>query len=214
MSLPDWIAPGRTALLIVDMQADFVSPDGAAGRWGADLSTVPAALAAAQRLAEAARAAKVPVVFAGLSTRPETDSPVLLERLRRRGGDPEVEAAICREGEAGSVFVGPLPQPNERIIRKTRYSAFWDTDLDEHLRAIAVDTIVLAGVTTECCVADTARDAFNLDYHVIVAADACAAYEPDLHACALKVMDLNTAIVTDTARILAAWDAELGRLGA
>lgn len=214
MSLPDWIASGRTALLIVDMQADFVSPDGAAGRWGVDLSTVPAALAVAQRLAEAARAAKVPVVFAGLFTRPETDSPVLLERLRRRGGDPEVEAAVCRDEEAGSVFVGPLPQPNERIVRKTRYSAFWDTDLDEHLRAIAVDTVVLAGVTTECCVADTARDAFNLDYHVIVAADACAAYEPDLHAGALKVMDLNTAIVTDASRILAAWDAELGRLDA
>jgi nicotinamidase-related amidase len=206
MSLADWVAPGRTALLIVDMQADFVSPDGAAGRWGVDLSTVSAALATAQRLAEAARAAGAPVIFAGLFTRPETDSPVLLERLRRRGGDPEVEAAICRDGEAGSAFVGPLPHPDEQVIRKTRYSAFWDTDLDAHLRASTVDTIVLAGVTTECCVADTARDAFNLDYHVIVAADACAAYEPDLHTGALKVMDLNTAIVAQVGDIVAAWE--------
>lgn len=206
MSLPDWIAPQRTALLIIDMQADFVSPDGAAARWGADLSTVPAALEAAQRLAEAARAASVPVIFAGLFTRPETDSPVLLERLRRRGGDPIAEATVCRDGEAGSAFVGPQPQPHELVIRKTRYSAFWQTDLDARLRAMGVDTVVLAGVTTECCVDGTARDAFNLDYHVIVAADACAAYEPDLHAGALKVMDLNTAIVTDTAKIMAAWN--------
>ncbi len=205
MSLQDWIAPERTALLIIDMQADFVSPDGAAGRWGADLSSVPAAVSAAQRLAEAARSTGVPVIFTGLFTRPETDSPVLLERLRRRGGDPEVEAAICRDGEAGSAFVGPQPGPGELVVRKTRYSAFWETDLDEHLRAIGVDTVVLAGVTTECCVDGTARDAFNLDYHVIVAADACAAYEPDLHVGALKVMDLNTAIVTDTARITTAW---------
>lgn len=206
MSLADWVAPNRTALLIVDMQADFVSPDGAAGRWGVDLSTVPAALEAAKALAEAARAAGVPVIFAGLFTRPETDSPVLLERLRRRGGDPEVEAAICRDGEAGSAFVGPLPQPDERVIRKTRYSAFWNTDLEGHLRALGVDTVVLAGVTTECCVADTARDAFNLDLHVIVAADACAAYAPDLHAGALKVMDLNTAIVSQAGDIAAAWE--------
>ncbi|NQE64918.1 cysteine hydrolase [Caulobacter sp. RHG1] len=207
MSLQHWIAPERTALLIIDMQADFVSLDGAAGRWGADLSAMPAALDAAQRLAKAARAAGVPVIFTGLFTRPETDSPVLLERLRRRGGDPEVEAAICRDGEAGSAFVGPQPGPGELAVRKTRYSAFWETDLDEHLRAIGVDTVVLAGVTTECCVDGTARDAFNLDYHVIVAADACAAYEPDLHVGALKVMDLNTAIVTDTARITTAWGA-------
>lgn len=205
MSLPDWIAPKRTALLIIDMQADFVSPDGAAARWGADLSTLPAALEAAQKLAEAARAAGVPVIFTGLFTQTETDSPVLLERLRRRGGDPAIEAAFCREGEAGSAFVGPQPQPGERVIRKTRYSAFWQTDLDTRLRAMGVDTVVLAGVTTECCVDGTARDAFNLDYHVIVAADACAAYEPDLHVGALKVMDLNTAIVTDTAGIAAAW---------
>lgn len=203
--LPDWIAPGRTALLIIDMQADFVSPEGAAGRWGADLSTVPAALAAAQGLAEAARAAGVPVIFAGLFTRPETDSPVLLERLRRRGGDPEIEAAVCRDGQPGSAFVGAQPRPGEQVIRKTRYSAFWNTELDAHLRAMAIDTVVLAGVTTECCVDDTARDAFNLDYHVIVAANACAAYEADLHAGALKVMDLNTAIIADTADVAAAW---------
>lgn len=206
MSLVEWIAPGRTALLIIDMQADFVSPDGAAGRWGADLSTVPGALAAAQGLAEAARTAGVPVIFAGLFTRPETDSPVLLERLRRRGGDPETEAAVCRDGQPGSAFVGPQPQLGERVIRKTRYSAFWNTDLHQHLRAMGVDTVVLAGVTTECCVDDTARDAFNLDYHVIVAADACAAYEPDLHAGALKVMDLNTAIVAQVGDIAAAWE--------
>lgn len=207
MSLEDWIAPSRTALLVVDMQADFASPEGAAGRWGLDLSTVPDALAAAERLARAARAAKVPVLFAGLFTSPGTDSPAWNERMRRRGGDPDVEAALCREGAPGSAFVGPWPASGEIVIRKTRYSAFWNTDLDARLKALGVDTLVLAGLTTECCVADTARDAFNLDYHVFVVADACAAYEPGLHAGALRILDLNTAILTDAAGVAAAWGA-------
>jgi nicotinamidase-related amidase len=205
MDLRDWIAPGRTALLIIDMQADFASPEGIAGRWGLDLSTVPAALAAADRLAQSARVAKVPVVFAGLFTTPATDSSAWNERMRRRGGDPDVEAALCRDGEPGSAFVGPEPAPGETVIRKTRYSAFWDTDLDARLKAMGVDTLVIAGLTTECCVDGTARDAFNLDYQVFIAADACAAYEPDLHAGALKMLDLNTAILTDSASVAAAW---------
>jgi nicotinamidase-related amidase len=207
MGLKDWIAPGRTALLIVDMQADFASPEGAAGQWGLDLSTVPAALAAAERLAQAARAAKIPVVFAGLFTTPETDSSAWNERMRRRGGDPTLDAALCRADASGSAFVRPQPEPGELVVRKTRYSAFWGTDLDARLKGLDVDTLVLAGLTTECCVDGTARDAFNLDYHVFVAADACAAYEPDLHAGALKMLDLNTAILTDSASVAAAWSA-------
>lgn len=207
MSLRDWIAPGRTALLVVDMQVDFASPEGLAARWGLDLSTVPAALAAAQRLADAARAADVPVVFVGLFTTPETDSDVWDERMRRRGNDPEASPALCRVGAPGSAFVGPQPQPGEPIFRKTRYSPFWDTDIDARLKTLDVDTLVVAGLTTECCVADTAKDAFNLDYHVFVAVDACAAYEPDLHAGALKMLDLNTAILTDSASVAAAWGA-------
>ena len=207
MSLKDWIAPGRTALLIVDMQADFASADGAAGRWGLDLSSVPAALAAAERLADAARFARVPVVFAGLFTTPKTDSSAWNERMRRRGGNPDIDAALCRADQPGSAFVGARPQPGEPVVRKTRYSAFWETDLDAQLKALGVDTLVIAGLTTECCVDGTARDAFNLDYHVFVAADACAAYEPDLHAGALKMLDLNTAILTDSASVAAAWSA-------
>lgn len=207
MNLEHWIAPDRTALVIVDMQVDFGSPEGLAAQWGLDLSTVPAALAAAEHLADAARAAGVPVVFVGLFTTPETDSDAWDERMRRRGNDPEAGPALCRAGSPGSDFVGPQPAPGELVLRKTRYSPFWDTDIDAQLKALEVDTLVIAGLTTECCVADTAKDAFNHDYQVFIAADACAAYEPDLHAVALKMLDLNTAILTDTASVAAAWSA-------
>lgn len=203
--LAGWIAPGRTAVLIVDMQVDFAAPEGVLGGHGVDMSVVEPALAAAERLTDSARAAGVPVVFVGLFTTPETDSPAWNERMRRRGGDPEVDAVLCRAGQVGSDFYGPRPAPGELVVAKTRYSGFVGTDLDVQLRKMGVDTLVVAGLTTECCVDSTVRDAFDLDYHVFVAADACAAYEADIHAASLKVMELNSAILTDTAAVAAAW---------
>jgi len=204
--LKAWIAPGRTAVLVIDIQVDFASPEGALGAH-VDMGVVQPAVAAAGRLVEVARAAGVPVVFVGLFTSPETDSPSWRERMRRRGGDPDNDSALCREGEVGSDFYGPRPLPGERVVKKTRYSGFGGTDLDARLKAMGVDTLVVAGVTTECCVDSTVRDAFSLDYHVFVAVDACAAYEPDLHAASLKTMALNSAILTDTVAVAAAWSA-------
>ena len=201
--LADWIAPGRTALLIIDMQVDFASPGGALGQAGVDLSAVPAALAAAQRLASAARGADVPVIFIGLQTSADGESAVWKEWMRRRGGNGG--EGLCRAGEPGAAFVGATPKPGERVIRKTRYSSFFGTTLDAALRDAAVDTLVVCGLTTECCVDCTVRDAFQLDYHVFLAADACAAYEPDLHTGALRALKLNCAILTTADQVAAAW---------
>jgi nicotinamidase-related amidase len=204
--LEAWIAPARTAVVVIDIQVDFASPDGALGAY-VDMAAVQPAVAAAERLVDSARAAGVPVVFVGLFTSRETDSPSWKERMRRRGGNADDESALCRDGEVGSDFYGPQPLPGEIIVKKTRYSGFVGADLDARLKALGVDTLVVAGLTTECCVDSTVRDAFSLDYHVFVAADACAAYEADIHAASLKVMELNSAILTDTGEIAAAWSA-------
>ncbi|MDR3507151.1 MAG: cysteine hydrolase [Caulobacteraceae bacterium] len=203
--LADWIAPGRTAVLVIDMQADFGSPEGLLGQWGVDLSSVPAALAAAERLVDAARVAGAPVIFVGLQTSSALDSAAWSERMRRRGGEPDTDAALCRAGHPGADFIGPTPLPGEVVIPKLRYSGFFGTPLDSVLRSRGIDTVVACGLTTECCVDCTVRDAFHLDYHVFVASDACAAYEPDLHTGALKCLDLNCAILADTDQIVAAW---------
>lgn len=203
--LPAWIAPERTAVLVIDMQVDFAAPEGVLAQCGVDTSVVAPAVAAAERLVESARAAGVPVVFIGLFTSPETDSPIWNERMRRRGGDPETDAALCRAGQGGADFFGPRPAPGEIVVSKTRYSGFVGTDLQARLIQLGVDTLVLAGLTTECCVDSTARDAFSLDYHVFITADACGAYEADIHAASLKVMELNSAILVDTAQIADAW---------
>jgi nicotinamidase-related amidase len=207
-ALGAWIDPARTALLIIDMQVDFASPEGALGRAGVDLVAVGPALAAAERLAEAARAASVPVVFVGLQTSSADDSPVWAERLRRRG-DADGEIGLCRLGTPGADFVGPTPRDGEAVIGKLRYSGFHRTDLDATLKRLGVDTLVVCGLTTECCVDCTVRDAFHLDYHVFIAADACAAYETDLHEAALKSLELNCAILTNANEVAGAW-AEAG----
>jgi nicotinamidase-related amidase len=201
-----WVAPERAALLVVDMQVDFAAPSGAMGRAGADLSDVPEALAAAERLADAARQAGAPIIFVGLRTSPEADSPIWQERLRRLGGT-SLDTALCRQGEPGAEFTGPRPQAGDAVVFKTRYSGFFRTDLEARLRAGGIDTLVVCGLTTECCVAATARDAFERDFHVFVAADACAAYDPDLHNSALRNLGLNCAILVSTGDVAAVWAA-------
>ncbi|MHB8530263.1 MAG: isochorismatase family protein, partial [Caulobacteraceae bacterium] len=127
--LVGWLDPCRTALLIIDMQVDFASPAGALAKTGADLADLPAALAAAARLAEAARRVGAPVVFVGLETRAATDSAAWIERVRRRGGLPDAELALCRFRTPGADFYGPSPAEGDVMIAKARYSGFFRTSL-------------------------------------------------------------------------------------
>jgi nicotinamidase-related amidase len=203
MSLKDWIQPARTALLLVDMQVDFAAPDGAMGRSGMDLSMAQAAIRNAAMLADAARAAGVPCLFARLITRQSDETDLWREWKKRRGTEDEVP--LCREGTRGAEFVGPQPRAGEAVFSKNRYDAFSGTGLDARLREIKRDTLVIAGLTTECCVDSTVRAAFEWDYHVFIAADAVAAYEKDLHDGALKALELNCAIPASSADIIDAW---------
>jgi len=204
MSLKGWIVPARTALLLVDMQVDFAEPDGAMRQGGADLSMAKAAIRNAVKLADAARAAGVPCLFARLITRESGETDLSREWKKRRG--TEDDAPLCQEGTWGAEFVGPQPRADEAIFSKNRYDAFSGTGLDAHLRGIRRDTLVIAGLTTECCVDSTARHAFEKDYHVFIAADAVAAYEKGLHDGALKALELNCAIPAASADIVAAWN--------
>jgi len=203
---PEWIDPKRTALVPIDMQVDFGAPDGVLGKLGLDMTAPLAAVAQSEKLAAAARAAGVPVVFVGLQTRKELDSPHWKERMRRLGRNADSDSGLCREGTTGAEFIGPKPHPGDTVIGKLRYSGFYGTPLDTALKARGVDTLVLCGLTTECCVDCTARDAFHLDYHIFIAADACAAYEPNLHEGALASLELNCAILTSTDEVVAAWN--------
>ena len=202
MSLKDWIAPSRTALLLIDMQVDFASPEGVLGRSGVDMTAPLAAVKQAEALAGAARKAGVACVFVRLITQEQDETEFLQEWKTRRGssGPP-----LCREGTPGAAFVGPQPGPRELVFSKKRYNGFAGTGLDAALRGQGIDTVVVAGLTTECCIDSSVRAAFERDYHVFVVSDATACYEPGLHQAALKALKLNCASVITAAEAAAAW---------
>lgn len=190
---PDWIALNRTAVIIIDCQVDFGARDGEMARRGADMTAPQAALEKATALVDAARQAGVPIVFVRLLTHPGGENKTAREAKQRHHDD---EPDLCVEGTRGADFVGPQPQAGDMIVSKTHFSAFARTGLADQLHAQGVDTLVLAGLTTECCVASSAWDGFEHDFHIFIAEDACAAYEEELHSYALKALALSGAIVT------------------
>ena len=200
---PEWIAPNRTALVVIDMQVDFGSPDGEMARRGADIGACQRAVAKAVQLTDAARAAGVPVVFVRLLTHPGGENRIVRESKERQG---DVEPDLCVEGSRGADFIGPQPQDGESIFSKTHFSAFARTGLADQLHAQGGDTLLLAGLTTECCVQSSAWDAAERDFHIFIAEDACAAYDEALHRHALKALQLSAAIIAPVADLTAAWD--------
>ena len=202
--LPPMIAPARTALVIIDVQEDFVSPAGAAGHWGIDLGVLEPPLRNIESLIEAARAKGVTLFFVRVVTRPETDSNAL-KMFHQRKGRPPQSLAICRAGTSGVDYYRIKPQAGDIEIEKPLYSTFVGTDFDAQLRARGIDTLVVVGFTTDCCVDCTVRDAFHRNYDVFVVADACGAYEEDLHYGALNGLSKNCALLTDSKAVLGAW---------
>ena len=198
----DWIAAERTALVLIDCQVDFGGPDGEMAKRGADVKPAQAAVKQAEILADAARGAGIAIMFVRLITHPGGENRIAREAKLRHGKD---EAELCVEGTRGADFIGPQPQPGDAVISKTHFSAFARTGLAEQLHARGVDTLVLAGLTTECCVASSAWDAFERDFHIFIASDACAAYEAALHDGALGTLEMSGAAVAPTAEFVAGW---------
>lgn len=197
------IPPATTALVVVDVQKDFAAPDGLLGRVGADLSEVAPALARIEALIAAGRRSGATIAFMRVVTRPDTDSNAL-RTLMARKGMPGGEA-ICRAEDGGADYHVVAPEPGDIEIAKLLYDSFHGTDLDAQLRARGIETLVMTGFSTDCCVDQTARAAFHRDYHVFVVSDASGAYEPGLHAHSLDVLHKNVALLATSDAVLAAW---------
>ena len=199
---PEWVAPKRTALLVIDLQVDFVAAEGAMAQSGADMKPVQAAQEKIGELVEAARTAEVPCIFSRAVTAPERQTAVEQEGRGRHG---EPAPSICLAGTHGVDFVEPRPRESELVITKQRYSVFSGTGLAETLKARGIDTLVFCGLTTECCVQSSAWEGFERDFHVFIAADAVAAYEAPLHQAALRSLELSGAILAPVADFAAVW---------
>ena len=198
------IDPKTTALLVVDAQVDFIAPEGPWAKAGFDLSSVPPALEKANRLADVAREAGATVVYIRVITSPDTDSDALKNFYTRRGFPLET-IAICRRGTPGADYYGVDPQPGDMHVEKVLFSSFYGTDFEERLRERGIDTLVVTGFTTDCCVDSTVRDAFHRGFNVFLVGDACAASPPSRHETSLIAILKNTALLTQTDDVLAAW---------
>jgi len=201
----EMIATQRTALIVVDVQVDFASPEGLIGRYGTDMSPAEAAIDKIEALIAAARKAGAAVGFMRVMTRPETDSNALKTWMARRG-TPGSEG-ICRIGSGGEDYYRVSPEPGDIEVGKLAYSSFHGTDFEEQLRARGIDTLVMTGLTTDCCVDSTTRDAFHRDFHTFVVSDACASFDEALHVHALAALNEHTSLLVTTDAVVAAWSA-------
>jgi nicotinamidase-related amidase len=112
----------------------------------------------------------------------------------------------CVLGTAGAEWYGTQPAEGELCVVKRGYSGFLGTDLDTRLREeIGCDWLTVVGLTTECCVQATAQDALQLDWPVLVARDATAAYDAVVHEAALAQLALNIAVLCDSDEVAALW---------
>ena len=204
-SLRDMVEPGRTALVVVDVQVDFAAPDGAMAATDCDVSASERAIDRIETLIAAARQAHAKLVFIRVVTEPESDLPNLKRFYARKGYPPDA-VALCRAGTRGADYYRVAPEPGDIETQKPLFSAFAGaSDFDARLHAAGVETLVFTGLTTECCVDSTLRDAFHRGYDCFLVEDACAAYRPSLHTGAVEALAENYALVIQTHDLLAAW---------
>lgn len=197
------LTASQTALLVIDVQGDFAAPDGLMGRAGMDLGCVAGVIERTEALLAAARAKGVQVVFVRVVTTPDSDRAAAI-RLCRRRGLPEGYWAVGRQGDPGADYYKLLPQAGELDVTKTLYNAFSGTGLDETLRDRGVTSLVVTGLTSDCCVDATVRDAFHRGFDVFLPVDACGAYDPDAHTAALAALS-TCALLVPSQAVLNAW---------
>jgi len=205
----------RTALLIIDMQRDFLEPGGFGETLGNDVSLLKAAVAPLQAVLAAARAAGILIVHTREGHRPDlSDAP--LAKIERgspslRIGAPGPMGRILIRGEPGHDIIPQLyPIDGEPVIDKSGKGAFFATDLDLTLKNCGIENLIVTGVTTEVCVNTTVREANDRGYRCVVLADCCASYFPEFHEMGLKMIKAQGGIfgwVSGSKQMLAAFAA-------
>ena len=192
--LGELVDPAHTALLLIDMQHDFVDPDGLFGRLGIDLSMYDTTRPRLAALLAAAREGGVLVVHVQNTALPgrRSDSPaqirfnMRMHELARRDGPP---LRYTVPGTPGHAFVPDLaPLADEVVVAKYRSSGFWGTNLELVLRSNGIKTVVVGGCTTEGCVESTARDALFTDHYVVIAEDCVASDDKAQHEASMFLM--------------------------
>jgi nicotinamidase-related amidase len=209
----DW---QTTALLVIDMQRDFLDPGGYAAKAGLDIELLRKAIPGVARLLEAAREAGILIVHTREANAPDLSDvpPAFIEASRRTGaevGSPGPLGRLLVRGEAGAAIIDELaPRGDEIHIDKPGFSAFEGTALGSMLVARGIRTLVICGITTEVCVSSTLRTAVDRGYRCFTVRDACASAYPDLHDAAMRMIEVEGGVfgrVVSADEVVAALDA-------
>ncbi|HTC51946.1 MAG TPA: cysteine hydrolase [Steroidobacteraceae bacterium] len=203
-----------TALVVIDMQRDFLDPRGYIGQSGVDVEVLRAPIPNVRRLLEAARAADIRIIHTREGHRPDLAdlNPAKARRAARVGAAIGSRGPLGRllvRGEPGHEIIDELlPLPSEVVIDKPGFGAFYATDLELVLRAWGVTALTLSGVTTDVCVHSTLREAVDRGFECQTVGDACAAADTGLHEAMLRCIAGEGGIlgrVVTTAEVVAEW---------
>jgi len=212
---PFELTPARCALLVIDMQRDFLEPGGFGETLGNDVSLLARAIDPAAALLAGARRQGMLVVHTREGHRPDMSDapPAKVERgaPSKRIGDLGPMGRILVRGERGHDLIPALaPIAGEPVIDKPGKGAFFATDLQAILTNRGIENLIVGGVTTEVCVHTTVREANDRGYRCIVAGDCCGSYFPEFHEVGLRMIKAQGGIfgwVSDSKRILSAFAA-------
>jgi nicotinamidase-related amidase len=198
----------RTALVIIDMQRDFLEPGGFGETLGNDVSLLGRAVEPIRRLLARARDTGMLVIHTREGHRPDLSDapPAKLERgaPSMRIGDEGPMGRILVRGQPGQDII-PALYPKEPVIDKPGKGAFYATELHSILINRSIENLIVCGVTTEVCVHTTVREGNDRGYRCIVPSDCCASYFPEFHAAGLAMIQAQGGIfgwVTDSRRVL------------
>ena len=194
------LEPKKTALIVIDMQRDFVEPGGFGETLGNDVTRLQAIIPATAALIAGFRKAGLTIVHTRECHRPDlADCPPAKKdrgNPKLRIGDPGPMGRILISGEPGADIVPELyPQEGEIVIDKPGKGAFYATPLGDMLRERGITQLVFAGVTTEVCVQTTMREANDRGYECLLAEDATESYFPEFKKAAIDMMTAQGAIV-------------------
>jgi nicotinamidase-related amidase len=203
----------RTAIVMIDMQRDFLEPGGFGDSLGNDIAQLARVVAPCRALLQGARATGVTIIHTREGHRADLADapPAKLERGEPsvRIGAPGPMGRILVRGEPGHDIVPELyPLPGEPVIDKPGKGAFYATDLQAILRNRDINALIVCGVTTEVCVHTTVREANDRGYRCIVPSDCCGSYIPEFHEVGLRMIAAQGGIfgwVSDSSKILQAF---------
>lgn len=190
----------KTALIIIDMQRDFLEPGGFGEALGNDVSVLQQSIKPCKDLLEACRQANMMIIHTKEAHKPDLSDCPLAKRNRGNSdlkiGDQGPMGRILISGESGNSIVDELkPIGAEVVLEKPGKSAFFDTNLSQILEGSKISHLIFAGVTTEVCVQSTMRDANDRGYECVLSEDATASYFPKFKDAVLEMITAQDGII-------------------